>query len=117
MPNQELRLRDILANKHPPGQPAMEDALINPEESPQPTHPVLFDRIDADPIRTAAKLTEGAAGPSGINAHGWKRMCCAFKLASADLCHALALLAKRLCTTFVDPSGLAPPVHLPPDHP
>ena len=106
--DQELRVRDILANKHPPGQPATEDALINPGEPPQPTHPVLFDRIDADPIRTAAKHTEGAAGPSGINAHGWRRMCCAFKLASADLCHALALLAKRLCTTFVDPSGLAP---------
>ena len=106
--DQELRVCDILANKHPLGQPATEDALINPEEPPQPTHPVLFDRIDADSIRTAAKHTEGAAGPSGINAHGWRRMCCAFKMASADLCHALALLFKRLCTTFVDPSGLAP---------
>ena len=106
--DQELRVRDILANKHPPGQPATEDALINPDETPQPTHFVLFDCIDADMIRTAAMHTDGAAGPSGINAHAWRRMCCAFKSASSDLCNALALLAKRLCTTYVDPTGLAP---------
>ena len=28
--------------------------------------------------------------------------------ASADLCHSLTLLAKRICTSFVDPAGLAP---------
>ena len=29
-----------------------------------------------------------------------------FKSTSNDLCHSLALLAKRLCTTFVDPKAL-----------
>lgn len=35
-------------------------------------------------------------------------MCSSFKSASEKLCWSLALVAKRLCTTFVDPSSLAP---------
>ena len=45
-------------------------------------------------------------GPSGLDAHCchcWRRMCISFKSASNDLCHSLVLLAKHLCTTFVDP--------------
>ena len=30
-----------------------------------------------------------------------------FKSAADDLCHSLALLARRLCTSFVDPKGLS----------
>ncbi len=69
---------------------------------------VVFDRIDAALIRVAALRTTGAAGPSGIDAKGWRRLCTAFKSASNDLCHSLALFAKRLCTTYVDSAGLTP---------
>ena len=68
----------------------------------------MFDCIDADSIRHAAKGTTGAAGPSGLDAHNWRRICCTFKEASDDLCHSLALLARRLCTQVVDHSILAP---------
>ncbi len=64
--------------------------------------------LDAASIRTAALRTDGAAGPSCIDARGWRRICTSFHTASHDLCHALALLAKRLCTDHVDPQGLAP---------
>ena len=55
-----------------------------------------------------APKDKGAAGPSGIDAHGWRRLCTSFKIAAYDLCHALAAIAKRLCTSLVDPKGLSP---------
>ena len=104
----ETTVMEELKLKHPPSQGIDQRALLNPTNLSQVIHPVVFDCIDADLIRSAANRTEGAAGPSGIDAHGWKRMCSAFKAASAELCHSLALLARHLCTSFVHPSGLAP---------
>ncbi len=74
---------------------------------PPQEHPVIFDRIDASWIRSAALNTKGAAGPSGLDAHCWRRLCTSFHSASWDLCHALALFTKRLCTAYVDPKGLS----------
>ena len=69
---------------------------------------VLFQSVDVNLIRSAAKNTDGAAGPSGINAYGWRRLCPSFKNASVELCHSLALVARRLFTSYVDPQALAP---------
>ena len=50
---------------------------------------------------------EGAAGPSGLDAAAWKRLCSSFKTASADLCTAIASIARKLCTQYVDPKGIS----------
>ena len=50
--------------------------------------------------------TDGAAGPSGIDACGWRRLCASFRSASTELGHSLVLLARRLCSEFVSPDGL-----------
>ena len=50
--------------------------------------------------------TEGAAGPSGLDATAWRHLCCSFQ-SSFDLCAALASVAKRICTTFIDPKCLS----------
>ena len=50
---------------------------------------------------------DGAAGPSGLDAAAWKRLCTSFKTASADLCDSLASTAKRICSCYVDPKGLS----------
>ena len=50
----------------------------------------------------------GSAGPSGIDAHGWRRLCTSFKGASSELCHSLALVARRICTSYVDPKSISP---------
>ena len=71
-------------------------------------HPVLFDELNAARIRSAALHTTGAAGPSGLDALTWRRLCTSFKSASQELCHCLALTAHRMCTTMVDPACLAP---------
>ena len=39
---------------------------------------------------------EGAAGPSGMDAQAWKRMCSSYGNASEDLCNSIANLTKKL---------------------
>ena len=100
---------DILKSKHPDAQPVSSDAIPrNTPKAPQ-VHSVIFEHIDTRCIRSTALRTKGAAGPSVLNAHCWRRLCTtSFKSASHDLCHSLALLARRLCTTFVyHPKGLS----------
>ena len=89
---------DILRSKHPHAQSVSPAALPEGSADPPEVHPV-FDQITGASIHRAALRTKGTAGPSGIDAHGWRRLCTSFKSASHDLCHALALLARRLCTT------------------
>ena len=104
--NGPRKVRDILADKHPPGQPVCSEAII--EDSSLEVHPVLFESIDATTIKSAALRTSGAAGPSGLDALSWRRLCTSFKSASVELCHYLALTARRLCTEFVHPVSIAP---------
>ena len=99
-------IREALASKHPTSHPASPNSsLLGP---PPKVHPVVFDSINAHLIRSTALRTSGAAGPSGLDAHAWRRMCTAFKAASKSLCQSLADVAKRLCSSLVDPEGLGP---------
>ena len=93
-------------SKHPPSNPASPDTLES--GVPQEVHPVVFDAIDAALIRSTALNTKGAAGPSGLDAYTWRRVCSSFKSPSSGLCHSIALAAKRLCATLVDPECVAP---------
>ena len=98
---------DELRAKHPSSQPASEEALLSPSSSTASFHPVVFDALDGEAIRCAALRTRGAAGPSVVDAFCWRRLCTSFHRASVDLCSSLALVARRLCTEMVDPSGLS----------
>ena len=104
---QSTTVRAELVKKHPPGQPAHEAALIQSNTQIHDVHSVLFECIDGDAIRNAAIRTNGSAGPSGLNANGWKRLCTSFQNPSSDLCNSLAMVARRICTTYVDPAGIA----------
>ena len=99
-------IRDILLEKHPPAKPLVPSAVCMPENITPEPHPIHFDRIDGLLMRTVVLKMDRAAGPSGIDAAGWKRLCTSFRTHSADLCDALASLAKRICTTYVYPKGL-----------
>ena len=107
-PSQPSTVRGVLLEKHPSGQPAFPETLIHPLTPTLEPHPVLFDRLDGEMIRSAVFRTEGGAGPSGVDSHAWKRMCTSFKRASSDLCNSVAMVARRICTVLVDPKGLAP---------
>ena len=98
---------EVLRSKHPPAKPATPTALVMSHQEPPQVHPVIYDRIGACCICSAALNTKGSAGPSGLDAHYWRHLCTSFHSASWDLCHSLASLAKRLCTSFVDPKGLS----------
>ena len=99
---------DILKLKHPEGKPVMASALDSVENSvsTDEPHPVIFERITGSLIRTMVLRTGGAAGPSGMDAQAWRRLCTSFKDDSASLCNSLANMCKRLCSTYVDPEGL-----------
>ena len=58
-------------------------------------------------IQSFLRELQGAAGPSGVDAYALRRFCSSFKSASADLCNTLAGVARRLCTSRVDPEGLS----------
>ena len=98
-------VRDILEDKHPDSEPVHPEALLD-DAGDDNFHPAIFDNITADSILTAALHTQGAAGPSGLDALQWRRLCTAFGQKSNDLCAALAAVARRISTTLIDPSML-----------
>ena len=68
-------VRDVLLKKHPPKQPPRLSSLIEPDSPPPEPHPVMFEVIDGKLIRSTVLKMDGAAGPSGLDATAWKRMC------------------------------------------
>ena len=94
---------DILREKHPLGKPPAPECLLNPSTDPPA---ILFDNLNADAILQAALHTHGSAGPAGLDAYAWRRMCSSFKSASYNLCKALAAVGRRLCITHVHPECL-----------
>ena len=100
-------VRNILRAKHPTPREVQAEALIGPNVLTEPdVHPILFERITGETIRAAALRAKGSAGPSGVDAAGWKRLLCSFHRESKDLCSSVAAFARRLCSTYVDPEGL-----------
>ena len=101
-------VRDILVKKHPPKQPPSVSFLLEPPDSQPPEpHPVMFEAIDGQLIRNTVLRMDGTAGPSGLDAAAWKRLCTSFKTASADLCESIASTARRLCSQYVDPASIS----------
>ena len=99
-------VREALLQKHPPSQKLHSECIV--DEEPQEPHPVIFESLDASVIRSAALKIYGAAGPSGLDAHEWRRLCTNHKGASRDLCTSLAAVAQRLCSSYVDPATIKP---------
>ena len=99
-------MRDALRDRHPDAEP-LKLSTIAPS-SAETFHPVIFDEITGASILDAALHTDGSAGPSGMDAYAWRRLCGSFQKASTDLCEALAKIARRLSSVFVDPEPLKP---------
>ena len=99
-------VKDHLLDKHPPDNPAAPSTISGTPSVPEP-HPIVFEQIDGSLIRSTIQRLSGSAGPSGMNAKGWKRMCSSFHRTSNELCEAIARLSRRICSTYVDPRGIS----------
>ena len=96
---------DELIAKHPNKAAIEREALLS-NATAKDFHPVIFESITGESIHRSALKTTGSAGPSGIDALEWRRLCTSFKH-SADLCSSMALVAKKLCVEYVDPDGIS----------
>ena len=77
-------VKEILHEKHPDTSPVVPSAILSldtPSTDHEP-HSVIFDQLDGPLIH---KVANGATGPSGIDAAGWKHLPSSFKNHSADL--------------------------------
>ena len=95
----------MLKSKLPEGQHIHDEC--NLEDVPL-SHPVKFDSLDASLILSMVLRTTGAAGPCGVEALGWRKLCTSFQGASKNLCNSLAVTVKRICTTYVHPEIITP---------
>ena len=105
MPNSPT-VREVLISKHPRGQTARANCIL---QSPtKEVHPVIFESIDASVIRSAAMNIAGSAGPSGVDmgVEGYVYPSKGHQL--CELCHSLALVARRICTSYVHPKSILP---------
>ena len=99
-------VHDVLKDKHPPGTPPSPYTLLDNDDNPESVNPILFDG-NPNSILQSALHTQGSAGPSGLDAQAWRRMCTSFNSASTSLCAALANVGKCIATTPVHPEGLS----------
>lgn len=101
-------VKESLQAKHPPRQPPSPDAILPKSLSMDEanSHLIVFDQIDGKLIHKSALKSDGAAGPSGLDASMWKRLLSSFGSYSSDLCNAVAAVTRRLCSTCVDPANI-----------
>ena len=87
-----------LKELHPEAKAASENIMIT-GELPH-FDPVLFTNIDESSIAKAAMRTRGAAGPSGMDADGWRRILISknYGAAGKELRTAIAKMTQALCT-------------------
>ena len=62
-------------------------------------NPIVFERLTPKLIKDIARRSKGAAGPSGLDSEGRKRMLTCFKQSSIRLRSAPAAAAYVLCTS------------------
>ena len=92
----------LLQEKHPEPSELATEAVI--DRTPEEIHPVVFDGVDEESVRKAAMSTKGGAGPSSMDADGWRHILLSrnFKEANKELRGELAICVKKLATEKVD---------------
>ena len=87
-----------LKQKHPQRRDADPEIML--PGKPEEIHPIKFHSINAENVRKAALKKMGGAGPSGLDADGWKRIFTLSQIGDStdDLCKTFAEVIKKLCT-------------------
>ena len=94
-----------LYDKHPRGEAAAPEALMK-GAVPENFDPIVFSALDGSMVKKCALRTEGAAGVSQADDQMWHKMVTSFKETSTDFCAAVAAVARRFSTEYVDPQGV-----------
>ena len=100
---------DILENlrkKHPEPKDISDGSAIQGPLPQKLSEEVIYEHIDAEAISKAARKVQGASGPSGADSDMWQRLLCSkqHKKKPAELCQAVADLAKKLNREAIPPS-------------
>ena len=92
-----------LKEKHPSGNRATEDSLL--EITAEPPEVIVFENISADLVQRVTKNIHGSGGPSKVDADFFKHILCSkfYGKYSVNLCQAIADLTKRLAVENIDP--------------
>lgn len=91
--------------KHPEPEMVCHSSLIS-GVMPDAMHPIFYTALNGDLIKRCALRTRGGAGVSQQEDMLWQKMVTSFKDTSSNLCNAVAVLARRLASEYVDPAGL-----------
>ena len=88
----------LLKQKHPTSSESNKKVLLR-REKPS-VHPVVFEDIDENMVKEAALKTKGGAGPSGLDANGWRKILVSktYRTINVDLRKAFANVIKKICT-------------------
>ena len=109
-----------LCQKHPDAKPSNDTMMWHGPFNQ--LNEIIFDGINADLMRKYAIRTKGSHGPSGLDAKSWSKILCNSTCgnASDNLCHAITLLVRMLCSEkLVGPKsikGLVPRPLIPLDN-
>ena len=79
-----MRVLEALREKHPARKTSSTISIDHIQFSQSRT--ILYDQLDGQLMRKTALKTDGADGPSGLDAAAWKCLCTSFQSASTDLC-------------------------------
>lgn len=87
-----------LKEKHPPPSELVGLRLQGCHQTP---NSVIYEMITGDMVWKKALQTHGSAGPSGMDARGWRRLLSSALCgdAAGDLCNTIAALTRKLATT------------------
>ena len=99
-------VEDLLSEKHPPPQSASEDILADGD--PAQVNPIRFEALTPKLMERIALQCTGSAGPLGLDADTWRRLCTTFKGASTNMCRSLANMARLISTEVVDSVAIEP---------
>ena len=104
--HQSQSVREILVGKHPGSAPAAPDILL--QEEAGNVSSIYFASVNGELIKRTALSLHGSAGPSGLDADAWRRLCTCYKGASTDLREAVACFTRLICTDSVPSGSLTP---------
>ena len=100
------RVKELLEEKHPLGQPVSTSALMGGE------YPVVneiqIEALTPALVQKVAKQCQGSAGPSGLDSDAWRCLVASFKGASSTLCQALADLTRLIAMRSLKAEILTP---------